>query len=78
MIAIVSTGRALPSAPPLILNQLAMRAGMSVTVRDGKIAHLLRLLILDAEGRLVERYDDNAWPLDRAATQLQTGAPKAA
>jgi protein SCO1/2 len=60
---------------PVHLQRVAMLSGMSVTERGGKIEHLLRLLILDEDGRLVERYDDNAWPLDRVVRQLRTGGP---
>lgn len=62
---------------PVALNRLAMQAGLAVTERDGRIAHLLRLLVLDTDGRLVERYDDNRWPLDRVVRQLKTGEPVA-
>jgi len=61
---------------PVQLQRLAMLSGLSVTERGGKIEHLVRLLILDGEGRLIERYDDNTWPLDRVVEQLKTGAPK--
>ncbi|TNE87586.1 MAG: hypothetical protein EP330_17980 [Deltaproteobacteria bacterium] len=60
---------------PIELNQLALASGLSVTVRGGKISHRLRLLVLDAEGKLIERYDDNEWPLDRLSSQLLTGTP---
>lgn len=59
------------------LADLALRSAMSV-VRDGaEIVHVLRLLVLDRGGRLIERYDDNAWPLERVVEQLATGAPSA-
>lgn len=60
---------------PIDLDRLALASGLSVTVRGGKISHRLRLLILDREGRLIERYDDNAWPLDRVTSQLLSGTP---
>lgn len=60
---------------PVDLNQLALHAGLSVTVRSGRISHRLRLLILDGDGHLIERYDDNEWPLDRVSSQLLTGEP---
>lgn len=62
------------------LQALALRAGLSVIDdRDngGKIVHALRWLVLDAQGRLAERYDDNGWPLDRVLEQLRTGGPPA-
>jgi len=61
---------------PVHLQRAAMLSGMSVTERGGKIEHLIRLLILDGEGKLVERYDDNEWDLDRVVSQLRTGEPK--
>jgi protein SCO1/2 len=63
--------------PPDRLEPLAWRAALSVT-RDGTaIEHGLRLLVLDRDGRLVERYDDARWPIDRVAEQLRTGGPPA-
>ena len=56
--------------PPVQLQQLAMLAGMSVTVRGGKISHLLRLMVVDADGRLIQNYQDNDWDLDRVIGQL--------
>lgn len=61
---------------PVHLQRAAMLSGLSVTERGGKIEHLLRLLILDADGRLIERYDDNEWPLERVVSQLRSGEPK--
>jgi len=61
---------------PEWLQRLALLSGMAVTERSGRITHNVRLLIFDAEGRLVERYDDNAWPLDRVVSQLLTGEPR--
>ncbi len=59
------------------LTDLAMRAALRV-VDDGKaIQHSIRLLVLDAKGRLIERYDDNNWPLERVVEQLRTGGPPA-
>ena len=52
------------------LQQLAARAGMSILDDDGQIVHTLRMLVLDAEGRLVERYDDATFDLERVAGQL--------
>lgn len=62
---------------PEALSELALRSALPV-VRDGaEIVHGLRLLVLDRGGRLVERYDDNGWPLDRVVEQLATGGPPA-
>lgn len=60
---------------PLVLDQLALRSGLSVTVQGNKIAHRVRMLVLDADGRLLERYDDNDWPRARVASQLASGGP---
>lgn len=57
------------------LDALAMRAGLSVMKGEGEIAHGLRLLVLDRGGKLIERYDDARFPIDRVVTQLVTGAP---
>lgn len=59
------------------LKDLAMEAALSFGPDGEKINHTLRLLVLDAKGRVVERYDDNAWPLDRVVEQLRTGGPAA-
>ncbi len=58
------------------LEALVGHAALSV-VREGEIVHAIRWLVLDAEGRLIERYDDNGWPMDRVLSQLRTGAPTA-
>ena len=57
------------------LDALAMRAGLSVMKGNGEIAHGLRLLVLDRGGKLIERYDDARFPIDRVVSQLTTGAP---
>jgi protein SCO1/2 len=59
------------------LQDLAMRAGLSVREEDGQILHSLRMLVLDEQGKLIERYDDTAWPLERVVEQLATGGPAA-
>jgi protein SCO1/2 len=59
------------------LDALALRAGLSVTQEEGNILHGIRLLVLDADGRLIERYDDTRWSNERVASQLKTGEPKA-
>lgn len=59
------------------LPTLAMHAGLSVRAEGDQILHSLRLLVLDREGRLIERYDDAHWPLERVVTQLATGGPPA-
>ncbi|MCB9680127.1 MAG: SCO family protein [Alphaproteobacteria bacterium] len=56
---------------------LALQAALPFTTGGGEIVHSLRTLVLDAQGTLVERYDDNAFPLDRVVTQLRTGGPAA-
>ncbi|MEZ4320132.1 MAG: SCO family protein [Myxococcota bacterium] len=59
------------------LRALALRSGQHVTVQGARISHLHRVLVLDAEGVLIERYDDDAWPADRVVRQLATGQPRA-
>jgi protein SCO1/2 len=59
-----------------VLGELAMYGGLSVLRQDdGVLAHGLRLVVLDRGGRLVERYDDARFPLDRVVSQLTTGGP---
>jgi protein SCO1/2 len=59
------------------LSTLTTRASLQQMQKDGQIEHSVRLLVLDAEGRLIERYDDNRWPLERVVQQLKTGGPPA-
>ncbi len=63
----------------LPLRHLAERSALRVLGNKGSIAidHGIRLLVLSADGKLIERYDDNNWPLDRVAGQLLTGGPPA-
>ena len=59
-----------------LLHELTLYAGMPFGVNDeGTIVHSIRFLLLDAEGKMIERYDDNAWPKERILQQLTTGAP---
>lgn len=65
---------------PTALDDLAMRAGLPV-IREvpgspGEIGHGVRLLVLDRDGKLIERYDDTRFPQDRVVQQLTTGAPQ--
>lgn len=63
---------------PDALRPLAERAALTVDTAAGdEILHSLRTWVLDADGRLVERYDDARFPQDRVLQQLRTGAPKA-
>jgi protein SCO1/2 len=59
------------------LQQLALRSALTVTEEEGRIVHQIRLLVLDKDGRLLERYHDNGWDLDRVVSQLTVGAPTA-
>lgn len=59
------------------LDDLAMYAGLPVLREGDQIVHALRLIVLDAQGRLIERYDDARFPADRVLTQLRTGGPVA-
>lgn len=56
--------------------ELAIRAGLPVAKDDeGTVVHGIRYLVLSGEGRLIERYDDHNWSLDRVVEQLNTGSP---
>lgn len=59
------------------LADLAMHAGLTFTADGGEIVHSIRWLVLDRDGRVVERYDDNRFPVDRMVEQLRTGGPPA-
>ncbi|MEZ4317034.1 MAG: copper-binding protein [Myxococcota bacterium] len=60
------------------LEDLVLRSGL-IVVRNAddaaEIVHGIRVLVLDAKGALVERYDDHDWPVERVLTQLRTGEP---
>lgn len=60
---------------PDALQHLALLAGLPVIEQGGEIVHGVRLLVIDRGGRLLERYDDNRWPLERVVEQLSTGGP---
>ncbi len=60
-----------------VLAGLAQSAGLSVDRSEGEVLHGLRLLITRSDGTLVERYDDNRWPLERVVSQVKTGEPAA-
>lgn len=51
---------------PAQLHTLAVAAGLTVSHRSGRIAHSTRVLVLDAEGALTVRFDDNAFRRDEA------------
>ena len=59
------------------LAALTKAAGLSIDTSTGEILHGLRLMVTDANGALIERYDDNRYPMDRVVSQLRTGEPKA-
>ncbi len=61
---------------PERLPDLAMHAGMNVMEEGDLIVHSIRMLILDEGGRVIERYDDTRWPLERVVEQLATGGPR--
>ncbi|HHO53479.1 MAG TPA: hypothetical protein ENK18_22060 [Deltaproteobacteria bacterium] len=63
--------------PEAQLDDLAMYAGLPVLREGDQIVHALRLIVLSAQGRLIERYDDARFPADRVLTQLRTGEPVA-
>lgn len=60
------------------LGKVAQLGGLTVAFESGRIAHSTRLLVLAADGTLIERYDDNTWPQERVVEQLRAarkGAP---
>ncbi|MEO0600336.1 MAG: SCO family protein [Myxococcota bacterium] len=59
---------------PEVLAELAKRAGMNVMPDGDEIAHGLRILVLDTDGKLLERYDAPDFDGDRVFAQLTTGA----
>jgi protein SCO1 len=63
----------------LPLRHLAERAALRVLGNEGSpvIDHGIRLMVIDGNGRLIERYDDNKWSVERVASQLRTGEPRA-
>jgi len=59
------------------LEALAFQAALSVMRENGQILHSHRFLVLDEDGTLIERYDDNRWPVERVLQQLGSGLPLA-
>jgi protein SCO1/2 len=57
------------------LTRLALHAGLTVLPEGEQISHSARWLVISADGRLIERYDDQSFPLERVVSQLLTGAP---
>lgn len=53
------------------LDALALAAGMSVMPKDGEILHAKRVLLLDADGRMLARYDDHSFSVQDAAALLE-------
>ncbi len=62
-------------APRDEVARLAALAGQRVSVDGERIHHEHRLVVLDASGVLVERYDHLHWPLERVVRQLAEGRP---
>jgi len=59
------------SLPGLERFKVAMLSGMAVLEQDGQIVHGLRVLVLDAEGRLVQRLDGLEWALEGVVGALR-------
>jgi protein SCO1/2 len=55
------------------LARLAEATSLPIVRTNGEIAHAVRVAVLDAEGRLVVRYDDNDW--DAAALAARVRGP---
>ncbi len=53
------------------LEDVAMLAGMTVLEQDGQIVHGLRVLVLDAEGRLIARFDGLDWDVQEIVNLLK-------
>lgn len=68
--AIWQFGRVEPIADFALYGRVAM-------TRDGKveIVHNLSVVVMDANGRVVERYPHLDWEIDRVVSQLRTGEP---
>ncbi len=62
---------------PEVLTRLAGKAALGISPEGDEVIHNLRALVLDADGRLIERYDDARFPVERVASQLLTGGPTA-
>lgn len=58
------------------LEQLAEASGLAVDSTSGEILHGLRTVIIAADGTVIERYDDNRYPIERVVSQVRTGEPK--
>jgi len=58
---------------PVPLQHLALQSGLAVSFESGRIAHDLRLLVLDHRGVLVARHDDNEWSVEEVADLLNAG-----
>ena len=52
---------------------LALAAALPVDADDGEILHGVRVLLLDADGRLLKRYDDHGFSIEEAARLLKGG-----
>lgn len=61
------------------LKDLALASGLTMTKTEGSIdiAHSIRMVVLSKSGKMIERYDDHAWSVDRVLSQLRTGSPAA-
>ena len=55
---------------PEWLQRAALLSGIAVTMRSGRISHNMRLLLLDDQGTVVARYEDNEWPLAEVVEHL--------
>lgn len=66
--AVWSLGR----VPPAELAALLERVDVEVTPEGGTLSHNLRLLVLDADGRLVQRIKDNGWEVGALAATVRS------
>ena len=58
---------------PDAMMHVAWLSALQVFPESDQIMHGIRLMVLDRDGRLVERYDDNEWPLDEMVSRLRLG-----
>lgn len=55
------------------LPSLALAAALPVDAADGEILHGVRVLLLNADGELLKRYDDHSFSIDEAVRELTGG-----
>lgn len=65
------------NAPQAVLAKLAPELDLMLTREEGgSIAHNLRTVVLDPQGRITEQFNGNLWTAEELATALQAAAGK--